>query len=119
MGSVNTHYFANHALGWAVGDTREEAVENLANQHHYFSMGKWLRNVHKAGEPGIYIWSCKVNAAKDAPYKIEWFMPVGVDIEDGREHFVTYSTAKKVAVWNKPKVETMASLAADKKAAAA
>ena len=108
--NANHHYFASHAMGFATGVTRKGAVLNLAEKHHLYSMKSWVMNCHKAGEPGVYIWSCKVNAAEDEDYKIEWFQPVGVEVEDGREHFVTYATTKKVAIYNKPKAESIANM---------
>jgi hypothetical protein len=108
MKKIN-HYFASHALGWATGDTRVEAVEKLAKMPG-MGLKSWILNAHKEGSPGVYIWSCKVNAPSDEPYKIECFKPVGVEIEDGHEHFVTYLSAKAVGIYNKPKAESLAGL---------
>lgn len=103
----NSHYFASHGLGWATGATREAAIERVIDGFRHDLKG-WVRNSLKAGDPGVYIWSGKVNVAEDEPYKIEWFSPVGVPVEDGREHYVTYVTAKKHAVWNVPKAASIA-----------
>ena len=106
MKKIN-HYFASHAMGYAMAESREEAVEKLAAKHG-MNMKSWLLNSHKAGEPGVYIWSVKVLAPMDENYSIEWFMPKGVELEDGREHYVTYYSKKKVAIYNKPKHESLA-----------
>jgi hypothetical protein len=37
-----------------------------------------------------------VNAPADAEYSIEYYQPRGVEIQDGREHAVTYVTAKEI-----------------------
>ena len=106
----NYHYYASHALGYAMAESREEAVEKLAKMSG-MNMKSWLLNSHKEGEPGVYVWSCKVMLPIDAEYKIEWFQPVGVPKMDGREHYVTYYSAKKVAIYNKPKHESLAEAA--------
>lgn len=112
MKKIN-HYFASHALGWATGDTRVEAVEKLAKMPG-MGMKSWILNAHKEGSPGVYIWSCEVDAPIDEPYKIEWFKPVQEGnpllTHDGREHFVTYLSAKAVGIYNKPKAESLAGL---------
>jgi len=105
----NYHYFASHALAFAMADTREAAIEKLIKGYPG-GLKSWLLNTHKDGEPGIYIWTCKVNTPLEEGYKIEWFMPKGVDTENGKEHYLTYITAKKFAIYNKPKAESLASL---------
>ena len=107
----SNHYFASHALGFAMAESRAEAVEKLAKMPG-MGMKSWILNAHKSGEPGVYIWSCKVNAPIEAAYKIEWFAPKkgDVEVEDGREHFITYYSAKKVGIYNKPKAESLSGL---------
>jgi hypothetical protein len=107
--SNNYHYFASHALGFAMADTREDVIEKLIKGHPN-GLKSWLLNAHKDGDPGVYIWTCRVNAPLEKGYKIEWFQPVGVEVEDGREHYLTYVTAKKFAIYNKPKAESLAGL---------
>jgi len=101
------HYFASHALGYAMAESREEAIDKLIEGFHH-DLKPWLLNCHKAGDPGVYMWSCKVKAPMEAAYKIEWYAPKGVETEDGREHYLTYLTKKKHAVYNKPKHESLA-----------
>ena len=103
----NHHYFASHGLGYAVGATREEAVENVIDGFRADLKG-WVRNTQKAGEPGVYVWSVKVMGSADKNYKIEWFQPVGVRTYGGREHYVTYVTNKKHAVWDVPEAASIA-----------
>ncbi len=91
-----THYFATCIFGYATAPTREEAIEALVNRWRRDLKGV-VKNCHKDGIPGAYLWTCKVNAAEDAGYKIEWFMPKGVDIEDTQEHAITYLTDKQLA----------------------
>ena len=92
------HYFASWALGWATADTRDEAVKRLVEGFRAeFKRG--VAGAHKDGEIGAYIWSVKVNAAADTKYKINWFKPVGVELEDVMDHFVTYVTNKKIAYY--------------------
>lgn len=105
---TNHHYFASHALAFAMAESREAAIEKLITGYPG-GLKSWLLNAHKDGEPGIYIWTCKVNVPlDDLSYKIEWFAPKGVDIEDGGEHYLTYVSAKKFAIYNKPKAESLA-----------
>lgn len=91
-----THYFASDCLGWAVGATRDEAVSKLAFGHRT-EIKPAIANAHKAGEPGWYVWSCRVAGDTTVAYAIEWFKPHGVEISDAAEHFVTHITQKKLA----------------------
>ena len=103
----NFHYFATHGLGFAMADTREAAIEKLVDGFRH-DLKPWLLNAHKNGDPGIYIWTIKVNLPLEAPYKIEWFAPKGVETEEPLEHYLTYLAAKKFAIYNKPLAETLA-----------
>lgn len=93
---MSHHYYATCAIGWATADTREEAIEKLvaANRSHFKTV---TLNCQKAGEPGAYIWSCKVHAPSDAKYRIEWYAPVGLKTSEAQEHATTYITAKQIA----------------------
>ena len=90
------HYYATWALGWATADTREEAIERLVDAFRS-DFKTIVKNSHKNGELGAYVWSVKVLAPSDTPYKIEYYTPKGVDLEDAQEHAVTYVTNKEVA----------------------
>ena len=103
----NHHYFASHGLGFATGATRDEAIENVIDGFRH-DLKPWVRNHHKAGDPGVYIWSVKVMGSSEKNYKVAWFAPVGVRMYGGREHYVTYVTNKKHAVWNVPKAASIA-----------
>ena len=96
----NFHYFATHGLGYAKADTREAAIEKLVDGFRR-DLKPWLLNSHKAGDPGVYIWTVKVNLPLDENYKIEWFAPKGVDVQFPEEHYLTYISAKTFAIWNK------------------
>lgn len=90
------HYFASFAFGWKTAATRDEAVNGLVEGFRN-DVKTIVKNSHKNGSPGAYIWTCKVNAPQDAKYGINFFQPVDVDIEDGKNHFVTYVTNKSIA----------------------
>jgi len=92
----NGHYFASFGLGWATAATRDEVVNKLVDGFRS-DVKRMTANIHKDGGLGAYIWTCKVNAAEDAKYSIEYYMPKGVDISDAKEHYITYVSAKKVA----------------------
>lgn len=104
------HYFATHALGFATADTREGAIEKLLTELNLGRAGDLrtiVANHHKDGEPGLYIWTARVHA-EEGSYRIEWYMPKDVEADDAREHYLTYFTKKKYAVWDKPVEESLA-----------
>ncbi len=90
------HFFATCVFGWSTAPTRDEAIEKLVNRFRS-DFKKIVKNSQKDGIPGAYVWSCQVNAPAETQYKIEWFQPVGVDIEECHEHAVTYLTDKQLA----------------------
>ena len=90
------HYFASCALGWQVAPTREEAVEKLI-QGFSSDIKRAVDGAHKNGEPGCYLWSCKVHEPQSAHYKIRYYQPDDVEISEGRHHHCTYVTQRKVA----------------------
>jgi hypothetical protein len=101
---MEKHYFASTAIGWATAATREGALEKLATG--YASDFKpAVANSHKAGEPGIYFWSCEVAAPEDANYAISFFAPKGVPTSNPEECFLTYVTTKKAAFYKEEKDE--------------
>lgn len=97
------HYFASFVLGWATGVTRGEAVEKLIS--NFRSDFKTITaNCQKDGEPGCYLWSCKVDAPADSAYKIRNYAPYDVKTCRGLHHHVTYVTGKKVAYTTEKKM---------------
>jgi hypothetical protein len=92
----STHFFATCVFGWSTADTRDEAITKLVERFRS-DVKSTLANCLKDGTPGFYVWSCEVLAPADAPYRIEWFAPVGVETDKHQEHAVTYVTAKKIA----------------------
>ena len=91
-----THFFASCALGWARGETRDEAVEKLVRSFRK-DFKSSVAAMHKSGVPGTYVWSCKVIAPIDARYSINHYAPHGPDTADGCHHHVTYVTDKLVS----------------------
>ena len=92
------HYFASCAFGWASAATQDEVVEKLANAFRS-DIKKCVLNSQKQGEPGFYVWTCRVHEPSEAQYKIEWFMPKDVEQSEQRHHHITYITAKSVAYY--------------------
>lgn len=93
------HYFASCAFGWKTADTRDEAIKGLVAGFRS-DLKTCTANLHKKGELGAYIWSCKVLADKEAKYRINFFAPEGVEIAEGIHHHLTYVTAKEVAYYS-------------------
>lgn len=94
---TKTHWFASCALGWATAETGDEAIEKLVNHLGRKTIGEMVRNAQRDGEPGVYVWLAHVDAPPDTPYKIQWFAPVGVDIMETIEYYLTHVTVKKIA----------------------
>lgn len=91
------HYFASNAFGWGTGETRQAAIERCIQAATRGTVRKITLAQQKKGEPGFYLWSCKVHGPSDAHYRIEWYMPKGIEISEARHHDVTYCTAKELA----------------------
>lgn len=96
------HYFASFALGWATAETKDEAIEKLVTRFRD-EFKRITGAQHKAGEPGAYFWYCKVLAPDTTPYKIEFYAPKGVEIDDAHHAYVTYVTNKHFAYWTHQK----------------
>lgn len=96
---MSHHYFASHGLGWAVAETREEAVTKAIRSCSSVIKGALL-NAHKAGEPGWYVWSTRVELPVTAAYTINFFQPVKVPQSNPRQHFVTYISKREIAFTN-------------------
>lgn len=92
----DTHFYATCWLGWARGETCDDAIKKLVNNFRT-TIKQGVTNAHKNGEAGFYVWSCKVLAPIDESYSIDNFAPQGVEIQNGTHHHITYVTAKKVA----------------------
>ncbi len=92
------HYFVSHGMGFAVGETLDEAMSKAFCTTYYGDMGKWQRNIQKEGRAGIPVFTCRVPLAADAPYEIEWFCPKVEGLTERKNMVVTYVTQKKV-VW--------------------
>jgi hypothetical protein len=90
------HYFATFALGYAKGATREEAVSKLVKGFRS-NFKEISSNLQKEGQLGAYIWSAKVHVPLEGEYGINFYQPVGVEVSETREHFVTYVAGKKFA----------------------
>lgn len=102
----NQHYFASCVFGWAVATTREEALEKCLNQFRT-DIKRIVLNRQKEGSPGFYMWSCKVPLPIEAHYSIDWFAPQVDGVTGAQEHYVTYVTVKKHAIWTPTKEEQL------------
>jgi hypothetical protein len=92
------HYFASCALGWATAKTRAEAIDKMIRGNCLTQDVKRITaNMQKKGEPGFYLWTCRVHGPDDADYRIEWFQPKGIEWSESRHHDVTYITGKQLA----------------------
>lgn len=76
-----SHYFASTAYGWSRADTRAEAIAKVARQ----AGSGFFKGVKGRPAPTLYVWTCKVNAPKDAVYSIDFYMPTVVGIEAAME----------------------------------
>ena len=96
------HYFASCAFGWATADTQEDAVQKLAIE--FYSSQK-VRKAQMAGQPGSYVWCCKVHKPQDSSYQINNFAPQGVEVSDCCNMHITYMGSKRSSVvyWEEPR----------------
>lgn len=90
------HYFASCALGWATADTRDQAVRKVVAAFRA-DMKRATTGGQKRGDPGAYVWSCKVQAPADTKYSINYYAPQNVRWIEGKHHYVTYITQKAIA----------------------
>lgn len=72
------HYFAATAVSWAAGLTRAEAVAGAAR-----IAGDSIIKPNVKANGGLYVWTCRVELPKDAPYDIRNFQPRDVPISQG------------------------------------
>lgn len=92
---MDHHYFSSCGLGWAIAETRDEAIKKNVNQFRS-EFKTMTKNLQKKGEIGGYIWSVRVNAPIDHKYGINFYRPEGVEITEGRHHYTTYITNKEI-----------------------
>ena len=64
------HYFATTAFYWAVGATRQEAIDNVARR---FSTDEI--KAQKKAHGGVYLWTCRVALPQGAQYAIVNYAP--------------------------------------------
>lgn len=74
------HYFGSTPYHWAIGETRQEVIENLARMAGTDTIKRHLKE-HK----GLYCWTCRVDAPRSAKYAINFFQPQGVPVSLGQE----------------------------------
>lgn len=99
--SKEHHYFVSCVTGWAVAETRDEAIIKLVKSLGTTDVQAWITRLHKDGEAGVYMWSCRVDENIEKMYAIEFFRPLGVEVLEGRGHHLTYATKRKIAYTNK------------------
>ena len=99
--SEQFHYFATHAMGYAIAKSHDEAISDLLLKN---TDPTWVRNCLKSGEP-MTVFCCRVPLAATAPYKIAWYRPEVDGLTETGNHIVTYLTKKKFAVMADPRDE--------------
>ena len=98
------HYFATCVLGWATAPTREEAQRKLIYKFRQ-ELKKITKNCQKRGEPGGYIWSCKVMLPHTEKYHIQSYQPQA-EWYEGKNSYITYLTNSQYKVWtNEPSTD--------------
>jgi len=83
------HYYAACGTGWATGKTLQGAINKLAASERS-SIRATINRVDKRGEPGCYIWTCRVELPDSATYGIERFMPLGAPISQAAHRYITW-----------------------------
>ena len=98
MSTANHHYFASFGLGWATAATEDEAIRKLMHTGYFREEVKRMTlAAQKRGEAGAYCWTCKVHVPESTKYAINFYSPQGVEKSEGRDHYITYITAKEMA----------------------
>jgi len=92
------HYFATNAMGWAIAETKDEAISRLLLKN---TDPSWARNCLKDGTH-LTVFVCRVPLAESAHYKIEWYVPQVEGITESQNYMVTYLTKTKYAVMRDP-----------------
>lgn len=77
------HYYASSVFTWAVARERQEAVKKVA------------QDAPSTAFP-LEVVSCKVYADIRAPYKMNYYMPVGVEISDVEKWLVKSRRSKPI-----------------------
>jgi hypothetical protein len=75
------HYFASTAFDWATATTRAEAVRKVAKR-----CGRDMITAQVKAHGGLYVWTCRVDAAEKSGYAIRSYAPHGVPTCDAREY---------------------------------
>ncbi|MGF6139016.1 hypothetical protein [Pseudomonas laurylsulfatiphila] len=75
-----THYFGSTCFNWALGESPEEVLANLAK-----AAGANSIKVQVKHNGGLYAWICKVHAPRSSPYVINFFQPQGVEVSECQE----------------------------------
>lgn len=96
-GNLKTHFFAVNCFGWGTGETKEEAIKQCIIAAGISNAKTTVNNAHKRGDHGMGLWTCEVLAPADTPYRINNFMPYGVETKEHEQHYLTYVTQKKFA----------------------
>lgn len=95
MSKQGFHYFASFALGWAVADTAEEAVDKLVRGFEP-DVKRAIANLQREGDPGLYMWTVRVELPKDADYKINFYQPQDVPLSESQDWLIVKVTKKQV-----------------------
>jgi len=96
------HYFATHALGYATGVTRDDAIDNLLRGPNSHGVKAWLLNIQKAGNPGLPMFITRVPLAADASYKISFYQPDVEGLTESQNRILTYISKKDFATMADP-----------------
>ncbi len=98
---TESHYYATCVYGWATAPTRQEAIDNLIRRYRR-DLKPLVKQGQRRGDPGAYLWTCRVNAPADAEYQIRFFQPVDVHCADAIEFYITHLTDREVATYSVP-----------------
>lgn len=74
---MSHHYYATTVYGWAVGNTREQALQRMA-----YDIGSDLIKRHKSSG-GVAATVCRVELPQAAHYSINEYLPSKIQKEDG------------------------------------
>lgn len=94
---MDHHYFASNAFCWATAPTKKEAVEKAVRARGLKAVREGIKNAHRNGSAGFYIWSCRVECSPDAGYSIEYFSPKDVPISEGVHNHITHITKTEIS----------------------
>ena len=105
------HYFASCGLGYATAEDQDDAIRKLVGAFRS-EFRNMTNNGRKRGQPGGYLWTCKVHAPSDTKYSIEFYAPKKSDVDwsEGEHHYTTYVTAKEIAYFSSFNVDDFVSV---------